>query len=227
MKLLKNLTKISTGIAIATICLNIAIAPVFSRETCLIWQAQGSECDPGNVETTLRARGQVQIISPNHGNVLKNFTITIYNPNNSVGSVIINQNDSILLEKELIPGMNEFDIYAETGKVRVKVKHKSFDLSTSLLVMDKLELPITNPTTLIENIVNAEFMIQSEFLGEAYDLLNRMKIEFPDSYEVWAALALCHQRLGNEQLMREAIVKAILGLESPTNEQLEAIIGII
>lgn len=214
---------------IVAIALGLILLPLPSigQETCIIWMAQGAECNQENIETTLRTGNQLQIIAPNHGNVLSSFEIIIYNSNSKSGTITISQGSEIILEERIRSGMNRFEVNTVTGRIRVRVEQGEFNLSTTLLVRESVELPILNANSLYDAIANVEFLIKTKFYGEAYKELEKLKLEYPNSYEVWAALTILHLELGNQALMREAAANAIMLLPQASPEKIRAILVLI
>jgi len=216
MKLYKNLI---AGTISAAIALLVALKAT-SQETCVIWQAQGSECDPTEVETTLRAPNTVDIIAPNHGNVLQNVVFVLYNSGNTVGEVKVSQNGKNIFSDSIQPGLNQYSVSASSlGTLSLSVINGSFSMNAILNVAESIELPAES-SGFMGQMANIEFLIKSEFYGEAYVRLHRLQNEYPESYEVWAATAVLHHFLGNVSLCREAVSKAIFYLppEAGTNE---------
>lgn len=214
-------------IVMAIVLLVLSSSPMKAQDTCMIWLNQGADCESDEIETTLRARGAMQIIAPNHGNIITRSTVIIFNPNNTNGQILVSQNNNKILESRVQPGINRFVLSADVGKVTVEITNQGWRLTTNLNVVNSIELPIANPDSLYDEIANVEFLIKSEFYGEAYIILERLKLEYPDSYEVWAALTILHLELGNQVLMLESAANAINLLSSDESEKIRYILNLI
>ena len=178
-------------------------------DTCVIWLAlaRNPECKIENLDSTLR--GFVpQLISPNQGNVLQQFTITIFNEKNTI--VEVKNNGVTILKKQIQPGLNNFEINAQPGVIKIILISNNYELSGQVNVVSSLpDLPVPNPESVIDHVKNCEFLIQAEFYEQAFQMLVNLQEKYPESYEVWATGAVLHSILGNRTLARQLAAKAI------------------
>lgn len=212
--------------AIIWLILSQRLAAQLIADTCVIWLvARNSECKVENLDSTLR--GSVpQLISPNQGNVLSQFTITIFAEKDT--TVEVKNNGIIILKKQIQSGTSNFEVNAQPGVVNIILISGSYQLSGKVNIVSVLpDLPVPNPESVYDYVTNCEFLIQAEFYEQAFQMLSELQEKYPESYEVWATGAVLHSVLGNQKLAWESAAKAISLFPDISSQEVLTIINLV
>lgn len=203
----------------------ISAQPV--TDTCVVWLAvaRNSDCKVENLDSTLR--GSVpQLISPNQGNVLSQFTITIFAEKDT--NVEVKNNGIVILKKQIQSGLTNLKVDVESGIADIILKTDNYQLSGKVNVVSDLpDLPVPNPESVIDHVTNCEFLIQAEFYEQAFQMLVKLQERYPESYEVWATGAVLHSLLGNQRLAWESAAKAISLFPDISSQEVLTIMNLV